>query len=328
VVFAMRPLSLAAALALAAPPAFAQEPPHVRPAPAPRSGHPAAVPRPVPRPIQPGIVRPPPFGFPRPLPPGRAPGYPYAPYYPYRTYPYGYGYSPYAFAPLWLGFGLGWSYSYDYAPYYPTYPAPYVEPAPDLYAANPPPPPPPEPDRITTQLQVRGGAQNGGATGGIEVAIDGRRLGFQAGIDAISVKAVTGSSSLGSEGALGWGTVHLTWSVVSGDGGRLRLELGGSLLSMPNSGALVGRPYAGDVAIGPNFGTSGTARIIGPLGLEAHARVTPVPVAVGDVGAALALRGGPLALAAGWRWFDVAGNNTSAPQLHFSGPELGLSFVF
>jgi hypothetical protein len=316
VVFRLRPLALAAALALAAPPAYAQRHPHGRPAPARRSGHAATVPRPVPRPIPPGIARPPPGGFPRPLPPGRAPGYPYVPSYPYHTHPY--GYYPY-FAPFAFGFGLGWSYSHDDAPDYPVYPA---------YPPPPPPSPPPEPERITTQLQVSGGAQNGGATGGIEVAIDGRRLGFQAGIDAVSVRSVTGSSSLGSEGALGWGTIHLTWSVVSGDAGRLRLELGGSMLSMPNSGALVGHPYAGDVAFGPNFGASGNARIIGPLGLQAHARVTPVPVAVGDVGAALALHGGPLALAAGWRWLDVAGNNTSAPQLHFSGPELGVSFVF
>jgi hypothetical protein len=203
---------------------------------------------------------------------------------------------------------------------YPVYPAPgaYVVPA----------VPPPEPYRIATRLELRGAGQSGGAAGGIEFLIDGRYFGFQTSFEAVSVRAVTGHTSLDTSSALGWGTMHATWSFVSEDAIRLRLEFGGSLLSMPNSVTFAGRPYAGAVVFGPNVGASGHARLIGPIGLEAHARLMPVPVSVADTAAALAFRAGPVALSGGWRYINVAGNGIDAPQLRFSGPEVGLSLLF
>jgi hypothetical protein len=237
-------------------------------------------------------------------------------------YPYG------LFAPaFWWGFNWGWGY---YPPYYPANPAAGVYPVypgPGAYVV---PVPPPEPYRIATRLELRGAGQNGGggATGGIDFFADGRHTGFHTSIEAVSLRSVTGHTALDTSSALGWGTMHLTWSFFATDAARLRLELGGSLLSMPNSATFAGRPYAGAVVFGPNVGTSGHIRLIGPLGIEGHVRLMPVPVAVTDSSAALALRGGPIAISGGWRWVDVAGSGTNAPQLHFSGPQIGLSLLF
>jgi hypothetical protein len=73
---------------------------------------------------------------------------------------------------------------------------------------------------------------------------------------------------------------------------------------------------------------SGHLGLIGPFGLEGHARVTPFPFPIIDTRAALVLRGGPLALSAGWRSIDVNGNGVKYPEAHFAGPEIGLQLVF
>ena len=45
-------------------------------------------------------------------------------------------------------------------------------------------------------------------------------------------------------------------------------------------------------------------------------------------GLGLALRGGPLALTAGWRSFDLSGDGVKGPSAHYDGPELGLAVAF
>jgi hypothetical protein len=273
------------------------------PAPAP---FPSSRVRPLPAPYPPGSGRP--RYAPAPAPGGHpryGGGYPYGRYAPLV---------PFA-APLWFGWDWGWGY-------YPIYPRPEPGMIPEGE-------PQADPNRITTRLSAHGAAQDHGGVGGIAFGIDGRRLGFQAGVDAITLDTLTGTrSGFGGSSAIGWGTVHLTWSIVSEETYRIRLEAGGSMLSFPDVAALAGRRYAGSVVFGPNVGVSGHVGLLGPLGFEGHARVSPTPVQVSDLGAAAALRGGPLALTAGWRWIDVDGNGTDAPQLHFSGPEVGLSFLF
>lgn len=221
--------------------------------------------------------------------------------------------------PFWWGWGLGWGY----APLYPRYPRPNDGYGPQEST------PPLDPDRIFTRLSATGAGTSSGAAGGLSLAIEGRTAGFEAGVDALAIDGVTGvAGTTGSDNALGWGSAHATWSFVSEDAYRLRLEVGGSMLSMPATGAFAGTTWAGKVAFGPDVGVSGQLGLVGPIGVEGHARLTPFPVPVADTRLALALRGGPLTFSAGWRSIQVAGNGTDAPEVHFSGPELGLSLVF
>lgn len=185
-----------------------------------------------------------------------------------------------------------------------------------------------ESQRVSTVLSLTAAAAPDGGAAGVALVLEGRRSGFQASIDAVGIEDVTDGPALDSTAAIGWGTMHATWAIASDAAMRLRFELGGSMLSMPDSGAISGRSYAGTVAFGPSVGLSGRIGLAGPLGFEGHARLTPVPVTVADARAALALRGGALAFTLGWRTIDVAGDGLDAPELRFSGVEVGLSLVF
>ncbi len=210
----------------------------------------------------------------------------------------------------WWGWGWGWGY-------YPLFPRPHAQQMTGEGA-----------DRIATTLSGGVAAMPDAVASGLALSIEGRTSGFQAGIDAIAVRSLSGDVALGSSSAFGWGTMHATWSIVSQDAFRLRLEAGGSMISMPAGGTSASMPWAGKVAFGPDIGVSGHVGFLGPIGFEGHARVTPMPVPVADTRAALALRGGALALTAGWRAIRVMGDGLDAPALRFSGPEIGLALIF
>jgi hypothetical protein len=181
--------------------------------------------------------------------------------------------------------------------------------------------------RLTTVFSLQGGAYSGAGAGALAIGIDGPHFGFQGSIGGVGEDELRGFPS-NDEPIVGWGIAHATWSFLPGDRYRVRLEAGVSTLYLPDSDAFTGRPYAGTVAVGPSMGVSGHAFILGPLGVEGHARVTPVPVPVADARAAAVLRAGPLAITAGWRAIDVSGDGVDGPQLRYSGPEVGLSFWF
>ena len=110
---------------------------------------------------------------------------------------------------------------------------------------------------------------------------------------------------------------------------RLRIETGGSMLSLPNSTAVSLQEWRGKTLYGPDVGVSGQLGIVGPLGIEGHARLTPIPMRVADTLIAATVHGGPLGLSAGWRWIDVAGNGRDAPEARRSGgPRSALSLAF
>ncbi len=258
-------------------------------------------------------------GGPRAAAPGVHPTYPAPPpgapryRYPYRYYPYGaYAfpyYYPYYTAPFWWGWGWGWGY-------YPLYPRPAYP-----YREE-------EARRITTEVTVTGGPtraywsgiRSNEVAGGVEVLADGPRFGFGAAVDGFNL----GSSytGLGSSSALALGSLHATFAIASGEFGRLRAELGGSVVSWPDT-----INYLGATSLGPDVGLSGHVGLIGPLGIEGHARYTPFPRYVVDFEGSLAIRLGPVALKGGWREVAVGGDSVQ-PSLRFSGPQIGLSFLF
>jgi hypothetical protein len=286
---------------LALPAAASAEPEQHAPRPAPgarrsaASPPPAASPQPGAHPVVPA--------------PSRAPGTAF-------LYPHAYGYPRYvfdpyyyAFAPLWWGWGWGYGY-------YPLYPRPRYGYAPEQVS------------RITTRLDVFGGGtlRHGGGAGGLSVSGEGERFGANASIAGLyRGNRVAGSfGTFGDSSATyGLGSAHLTAAVVATDVARVRLELGGAFLSWPDTG-----PDAGLVTGGPDIGASGEIGLVGPLALEGHARVMPIPVPVVDVLAALALRFGPVAVTAGWRELSVHKSDTNAERFSFSGPQLGLGFMF
>jgi hypothetical protein len=180
-------------------------------------------------------------------------------------------------------------------------------------------------ERIATRLSFAAGGAPDAAFAGVNLALDGRHAGFHLGIDAVALdRGFDGEN----DDALGWGSTHLTWSVAASQAFRIRAELGLSMLSIPDRGSYAGRSYADTVAFGPDVGVSAQVGLVGPIGLEGHARLTPFPVPVSDLRLALALRGGPFALTAGVRNIEVMGDEEDGPEGRFAGPELGLSLMF
>jgi hypothetical protein len=213
--------------------------------------------------------------------------------------------------PFWLGWSWGWGY-------YPLWPRPYY---PGHEAADLP----EDAYRLSAKLEAYGAGSVTQAAGTLALTLEGHTGGLHASASSFTVPATSAGTGPGS---LGIGEVAATWSVLASDTFRLRLEAGASMLSTPADGGWAGAPYANTVTVGPQIGVSGHLGLLGPFGFEGHARVTPYPVPVVDTRAALAVRGGPIAVTAGWRVLDVAGDGTTAPSGRFSGPELGLQLVF
>jgi hypothetical protein len=215
------------------------------------------------------------------------------------------------YVPFWAGWSWGWGY-------YPLLSRPY-------YEGSEPGPAPFDERRVAARLDAYGAGDARGAAGTLAMSMEGPVAGFAADVTGL---ALTDASSATTNAALTLGSARATWSIVSDESFRLRLELGGSMLSVPATGIYAGTSFANTVSFGPQAGVSGTLGLVGPIGFEAHARVTPYPVPVFDARAAVVLRGGPFALSAGWRQIDVNGNGVDAPEAHFKGPELGLQLVF
>jgi hypothetical protein len=239
----------------------------------------------------------------RPAPPRYAPRY--APVFPYRVAPR-FAWDPwfYGFAPLWWGYG-----------YYPLYPRPQYDYAPE------------DVHRVSTRLEVTGGGtlHRGGGNAGLALAVEGERLGFDLGIDGFypGRRDGFGGSVFDSSTTYGLVTAHLTAAIFTSDVARLRAEVGGSMLSFPDTS-----PDAGLATFGPDLGLSGQVGIAGPLGIEGYARVTPVPVPIIDAQAALALRFGSLAVTAGWRELAVRKSDRNVSTFAYAGPQFGLSLRF
>jgi hypothetical protein len=226
-------------------------------------------------------------------------------------------YPAYLAAPWWWGWGWGYGY-------YPVYPEP---PAPVLGEAPPAPPAP----RINAQFTFTGGPTDQrafddpsrrvapGSSAGVSLRVEGKDLGIHAGYDGFFTSRTV---DFGAATSLDYFTAHATWSFLSGQSGRLRLEGGLSVLSWP-----VLAPASGVTAVGPEAGLSGDVALVGPFGVTGYARATPWPRLATDLYLAAALRFGPVAVTGGWRDLRADGGDT-APDMRFAGPQFGLALLF
>jgi hypothetical protein len=214
--------------------------------------------------------------------------------------------------PFWLGWSWGWGY-------YPLYPRP-------SYPGYEPGYLPDDAHRITARLEAYGAGASHAAAGTLAMSMEGPFGGFNADVVGLALPGTSGTAT--GDTTLTLGGARATWSFLSDASGRLRLEVGGAMLSVPGTGAWTGTTYADTLSFGPQAGLSGHLALLGPVGLEGHARVMPWPVPVFDARAALVLRGGPFAVSAGWRAIDVNGDGRETPEAHFAGPEIGLQLTF
>lgn len=304
----------------AAPPTAAPPPAPMRAAPPPATPQPGAPApgrvAPAPPPGTPPGARHPTAPAPPPGAPARPPGYYYGPgyypYYPYYVSPW--AYSAYLAAPWWWGWGWGYGW-------YPVYPEPPL----------PPPGEAPPARRINAEFAFTGGPTDQrafddptrrlgpGASAGFSLRVESQELGVHAGYDGFFTD---GQVNFGSATALDYFTAHLTWSFLSGQSGRLRLETGVSVLTWPTL-----PPFGSVTAVGPEAGLSGQVSLLGPFGVIGYARVTPWPRMATDLHAAAALRFGPMAVTGGWRDLRADGGD-GAPDLRFAGPQFGLALLF
>ena len=127
----------------------------------------------------------------------------------------------------------------------------------------------------------------------------------------------------GTEDSYALGSAHVTFPILEGPSHRIRLLAGGSWLSVPATPVSTSTE-----AFGFDLGASANLGLIGPLGLEGHARITPFPVRIIDLRAAVALRAGPFSLLGGYRVIDLAADSRTGPSARFEGPELGLGVIF
>ncbi len=254
----------------------------------------------------------------RPAPPGsallrQAPerGNPYRP-----SSRVGYGSSAFVLGvdavPFWMGWSWGWGY-------YPLWPRPY-------YPGEEPGYRPDDADRIAARLEAYGAGASNAAAGTLGMSMEGPVGGFSADVTGMTIAGAPGSTA--GDTALTLGGARASWTFLSDAAFRMRLELGGSMLSVPDSGPYAGASYANTMTFGPQLGVSGNIGLVGPFGLEGYARVTPLPVPMLDTRAAFVVRGGAFAVSAGWRVIDVNGDQVDSPEAHFAGPELGLQLMF
>ncbi len=229
------------------------------------------------------------------------PGYTPAPrpalsYYP-GIWPYSYGWSPY-WAPYY-GYGYGYGY-----------PAPVAAaPAPMEVSQQAPPP-------VSTfgfGLQ----AYRGGASVGLDLTIEGERWGFNGDLSAAYLQ----SSPASAPDVLKMMNAHLTFALLSGERGRLRLEGGVSGVAAPDLGV-----------IGPDAGLSTSVHLIGPLAVEAAAHLTPLPHIKVDGSANAVVGLGFVGLKAGWKvvHLDDRGllGDGSRNADTFSGPFVAVGMAF
>jgi hypothetical protein len=241
-----------------------------------------------------------------------------------RGFPYYYGgyYGPYYYGPGYYGPGYygsgyyGYGYGDGFAPYYYT-PPPMAVPPPPPGAI--PPPPYVEtslPPRPTTAVGFDGQHLiSGGTAYAVGLSIEGRRWGINGLFTGLILPS---DSAQGEFDALRMLDAHLTYALLQGPRGRLRIEAGFDSV------------FAQDVVVlGPDGGASVSLDLLGPLGIEGSTHFAPWPHRRFDAGGGLTLALGPLSVRGGWRYLLLDDNGVlkdgSRNIDHFNGPYVGLA---
>ena len=182
----------------------------------------------------------------------------------------------------------------------------YVAPGypPGVYPPDVSPPPPPpgapvdedglpvEPERTvkrtTVTLTAYGqSVESKGSAFGIGLGVEGEHWGVLGQWNGFYL------DSLGGPGTDNINLLHfqLTYALLSGPLGRLRLHFGGSAAFAPDLSR-----------VGPSVGVSAALGLIGPLGIEGQVSYTPTPYVEFDAFAGVNLGWGALALRGGYHW--------------------------
>ena len=155
-----------------------------------------------------------------------------------------------------------------------------------------------------------------GASLGVGMAIEGERWGVNGQL-AAAFYAIDGGLDPESTQIY---DLHLTYALISGSHGRLRLE-----------GGINGVVAPGLSVLGPDAGASLALGLIGPLGIEAAAHATVVPHRRYDWNAGVTLTLGHVGLRAGWKELWLHDNGLLGEEIPadlFRGPYFGVGFAF
>jgi hypothetical protein len=197
----------------------------------------------------------------------------------------------------------------------------YVTPTP----AAPAPAPAPEPGqapaakaktaRLESWLGMTAHRNSAGPMVGFGLLTEGKRWGLTAGISG----PVGPEGTRGAPTRVGIAEARLTWSPVSGERGRLRLEAGVSSALSPRVASL-----------GVDTGVSGELRLVGPLGIEGGVYVTRRPHQRKEARFAGTLEVGSLRLLGGIRRLEI---ESAVPRLDgerecYAAPFVGAGLVF
>jgi hypothetical protein len=212
-----------------------------------------------------------------------------------------YHHRPRYYGPRW---GVGYGYAYGSAA------------APAVVAAEPVQAEPPSSGiRLTTGAEAMGFKT--GFTLGALVAVEGDRWGFAASGQNIAVATDDGTPGMDH---IQQATAHLTFAFLTGQYGRMRVELGADAVFAPNM-----------ISLGPTGGVSGVLWIGGPFAVEGAVMITPWPYQQLDGKLGLALGLGPVGLRAGARLQVLDDRGMVDGIVHrdvFFGPYVGASVVF
>ena len=235
-------------------------------------------------------------------------GYGYGPGYRYGS-GYGDGFNGYGYGYGYGGPSYGWGYGYE-----PLLGGPVTYIGIDgtqLEGSAGPPP----------QVVVTAGAdaqvlrQNGGALG-VRLGIEGHRWGFSS--DLHSVVVGTNDGTRGTD-AIHLLNAHVTYALLSGPHGRLRLEAGADSAFAPDA-----------TFLGPGFAVSTVVGLMGPVSFEGRMGLTPFPFTQVDWNAGLVVGLGPVGIRGGWRSTYLNDQGRVDGTIHedlFDGPYVGLSLA-
>ena len=113
--------------------------------------------------------------------------------------------------------------------------------------------------------------------------------------------------------------LHLTYALLSGERGRLRLHFGGSAAFAPDLSR-----------IGPSVGMSLALGLLGPLGVEGQVSYTPTPFVEFDAFAGGTVSFGPVALRGGYHWTYLDDRGLVDGVSHterYQGPWIGVGIA-